>query len=590
MTLRAKFLLALLLISAGLTTASLVIVRRIVSGHIRAQIVQDLQNSIATFDNVRREREMNLSRSADLMADLPIVRALMTTRHPATIQDASVELWHTSGNDLLVLSDAAGRVMAVQSSASRLQMDDVQAALSSSQLPGNSVQWWLCGQRLFEVAIRPIYLGNAEPNHLMGFIALGSEIDDKVAHELSQVAGSEVVFRGGDKLARSTLVPKQESQLDSQRGASVSVSEPREVTLEGERFLAKDIELSQSPASVQLTVLKSLDQSNAFLMSLDKFFVELGVLGTFAGAVLVWIISRTITQPLRSLVSGVRALAQSDFEYPLERQRGNDEVAELTTAFQRMRADLQNSQNKLLDSERLATIGRMASSISHDLRHHLVAIVSNAEFLIDRRRSNSEREELYTEIDAAVHEMNDLVDSLLEFSRTRESLRLNPGHVDDAIQAAIRLIRLRPEFKNIQIEVNSLDSSEGVFDLKKLERVFHNLLLNACEAVSPSTGKVNVEICRDRAHIQVRVRDNGRGIPEDSRNKIFQPFFTEGKANGTGLGLTVAQKIVQDHGGDLSIESSSVQGTVFLVTLPAHAAEPTENTANGQRVSTIQPG
>ena len=90
MSLRAKFLLALLLISGGLTTASLVVVRRVVTNHVRSQIVQDLQNSFATFQNVQRQRESTLAHSADLMADLPIVRALMTTQHRATIQDASI--------------------------------------------------------------------------------------------------------------------------------------------------------------------------------------------------------------------------------------------------------------------------------------------------------------------------------------------------------------------------------------------------------------------------------------------------------------------------------------------------------------------
>jgi hypothetical protein len=131
-TLRTKFLLALLLGSIGLTTASLVIVRRIVTRQIRAQIVQDLQNSIATFENVKRERENNLNHSAALMADLPIVRALMSTQHEATIQDASAELWRTSGSDLLVLSDTAGNVMAVQSATPQVTNSEAQKELSPS--------------------------------------------------------------------------------------------------------------------------------------------------------------------------------------------------------------------------------------------------------------------------------------------------------------------------------------------------------------------------------------------------------------------------------------------------------------------------
>lgn len=585
MTLRAKFLLALLLTSAALTSASLVVVRRIVTGHIRAQIVQDLEHSVSTFENVRREREANLAHSAELMADLPIVRALMTTRHPVTIQDASAELWSTSGSDLLVLSDAAGRVMAVQSAVPKVDVDEAERELSSSLSLSSSVEWWRCGNRLFEVAVRPIYFGEARLNHVVGFIALGSEINDKVAHELSQVAASEVVFRSGEKLIRSTLLPAQESAIE--RLGFKAASAGMQITLGSETFLAKEIVLSDAPANVRLTVLKSLDQSREFVKGLDRLLLELGLVAFVLGAALVWFISATITRPLQSLVQGVRALAKSDFHYPLKRRRGSDEVAELTTAFQRMRSELQSSQHKLLESERLATIGRMASSISHDLRHHLVAIFSNAEFLIDQRRSVQEREELYDEIRTSVQQMNDLVDSLLEFSRAKESLRLSPCHVEDAIQSAIRTIRSRPEFRNVTIEVNSAGTSEGLYDLRKLERVFHNLLLNACEAVSSNSGRVQVRVREANSHVEVWIADNGRGIPESLREKIFEPFFTEGKANGTGLGLTIAQKIVQDHGGDLRLEQTSGSGSAFRVVLPLNPVTESAKSGNAAISSAV---
>jgi signal transduction histidine kinase len=389
-----------------------------------------------------------------------------------------------------------------------------------------------------------------------------------VAHELSQVAASEVVFRSGGNFVRSTLLPNQDAELSLTHLALWVAASPSEITVGNERFLAKEIQLSNAPANVHLTVLKSLDQSRSFVRRLDRLLVELGVVALLLGAALVWIIARSITRPLQSLVLGVRALAKSDFDYPLQPHGGKDEVAELTTAFGRMRAELQDSQRELVDSERLATIGRMASSISHDLRHHLSAVVSNAEFLIDSRRASSERDELYEEIRLAVNQMTDLVDSLMEFSRTRESLRLSRAHPEEAIESAVRSIRLRPEFRNIAIEVASIGNSEGVYDVKRLERVFHNLLLNACEAVDPHSGNVRVQIRAIGDQTEIRVGDNGRGIPEHVKSQIFDPFFTEGKANGTGLGLTVAQKIVEDHRGTLRVESSSAGGSIILAVLP----------------------
>lgn len=571
MSLRTKFLLALLVISGGLTTASLVVVRRVVTSHVRREIVQDLQNSFATFQNVQRQRESTLAHSADLMADLPIVRALMTTQHAATIQDASSGLWRISGSDVFALADAGGRVLAIQANSADIPVVEVQQQLSQSISPGNSTLWWSCGRHLFQIAVRPVYLGAKELNHVVGFLALGSEIDEKVTRELSEVAASEVVFRAGDRFVLTTLPPIQETELEAKGFAAKA----QELQLNGERFLAREAQLSTTPVTVRLTVLKSLDRSSWFITHLDRVLVGLGAIALLLGAGLVWIISRTITQPLRALVIGVRALGKSDFEFPVSRC-GGDEVAELTSAFERMRGDLQQSQRQLIDSERLATIGRMASSISHDLRHHLSAIIANAEFLSDDRRA-AEREELYEEIQTAVYQMNELIDSLLEFSRTRESLRLSRSHPEQAIRAAINTIHLRPEFRNIHIEMRPHETAEGLYDIKKLERVFHNLLVNACEAVSPSSGQIGVDILEQKDGIEIRVHDNGRGIPEHLKQKVFEPFFTEGKANGTGLGLTVAQKIVQDHGGDLRLESSSSEGTVFLLILPLGPTEPALN-------------
>jgi len=271
---------------------------------------------------------------------------------------------------------------------------------------------------------------------------------------------------------------------------------------------------------------------------------------------------------LGDLVGGVRALEAGYFNYPL-RATGSDEVAELTKAFGVMRGTLEKSQRDLLDAERLATIGRMANSISHDLRHQLSAILANAEFLSDQHRDRTEREELYQELRFAVYQMNDLIESLLEFSRTRESLRLRPGKLEDAIKAAIQNVRMHPEFSRIAIDLHAEGCTEGQFDMKKLERVFQNLLFNACQAIGMNDGKISIEIKEPNAGgFEVIIADTGAGIPAALHEGIFEPFFSHGKENGTGLGLTVSQKIIQDHGGELRLAKTSNAGTVFVVHLP----------------------
>jgi signal transduction histidine kinase len=285
------------------------------------------------------------------------------------------------------------------------------------------------------------------------------------------------------------------------------------------------------------------------------------------GSLLVFAISHTFTRPLSNLVSGVRALGKGDFAYPLE-ARGSDEVAEVTHAFDRMRESLQSTQRELLEAERLATIGRMASSISHDLRHFLAAVVANAEFLSEGGLDSQQREELYQEVRLAVDHMTEMLESFLEFSRTGQSLRPRYGSLRAPLERAIATVRAaHPDFNDVQLDIRFQNPCEGWFDMKRLERAFQNLLLNAFEAVGSDRGKVNVIASQRDGQVEVVVEDNGPGIPDEIRTRLFEPFVSSGKQNGTGLGLTVVQKIVQDHGGEISFRSSST-GTTFRIILP----------------------
>jgi signal transduction histidine kinase len=571
--LRTKFLLSMVLISAGLTTTSLLLVRRNVQAQERKEIFADLHNSVSTFQNFQRERETTLSHSADLLADLPNLRALMTTQDEATIQDGSDPLWRLAGSDLFVLADRTGAVVALHTASPGFTREMAQASLSSSSNQPGQSRWWFGAQHLYQVFLKPIYFGPAKENRQLGFLVIGHEIDDSVASQLSRIAASQVAFSYNNTIVRTTLNASHEVELGRQGLIRPNAhTEGEEVQLGDERFLGTSLELADEKSpSVRLTVLKSYDEATAFLDSLNRLLLALGVVAVVGGSALVFLICHTFTRPLGNLVSGVRALEKGDFTYALDAQ-GGDEVAELTGAFDRMRKSLLKTQQRLLEAERLATIGRMASSVSHDLRHSLAAIVANAEFLCEARLTPEQREELYQEIRVAVNQMTDLIESLLEFSRTRESLRPSYGSVKVAVERVVQTVRTHPEFHKVRIGIRQQGNSEGWFDQRKFERALFNLLLNACEAVELETGEIDIKISEIPYGVEVRVGDNGRGIAESVRSQLFEPFVSFGKENGTGLGLTVVQKIIQDHGGDVKVETTSNEGTVFKVILPLSSA------------------
>jgi signal transduction histidine kinase len=293
----------------------------------------------------------------------------------------------------------------------------------------------------------------------------------------------------------------------------------------------------------------------------------LGGIAVFGAIVLVLLISRAITGPLDSLVGAVRALADGNYRYALQ-PRGSAELVELGSAFNSMRQQLLESQRKQLEAERLAALGRAAGSISHDLRHQLAAVVANAEFLYNVDELNFDREEIYSEVRRGASQMTELIESLVEISREKPSVVPVPSELSKVVRKAAESVQASPNFRDINIEIREHGPTTGVLDPRKMERVFFNLLLNACEAGPPGTAQVMVDVAASEEHLECRVADNGAGVPGSIRTSLFEPFVSAEKANGTGLGLAIAKKIVEEHGGEIALEQTSSEGSVFLVRLP----------------------
>src|SRR5260370_652324 len=303
--LRTKFLLSMVLITAGLTSLSLLLVRQSVRSEVQREIFSDLRNSVSTFQNFHREQETTLSHSADLLADLPNLRALMTTNHEATIQDGSTPLWHLAGSDLFVLADRSGKVVALHTNTPGFTREMAQSFFVSSL--ARQEHWWFGAQHLYVVFLEPIYFGPASADRLLGFLVIGYEIDDRVVSQSSRIASSRVAFYFGDSIVRSTFSPADEADLSTQHltPAIRQARDPGAVQLGNERFLETTLELApQGSPNVRLTVLKSYDQATGFLQKLNRLLWALGLLAVLVVSALVFLISHTFTRPLSSCLAG----------------------------------------------------------------------------------------------------------------------------------------------------------------------------------------------------------------------------------------------------------------------------------------------
>jgi signal transduction histidine kinase len=206
--------------------------------------------------------------------------------------------------------------------------------------------------------------------------------------------------------------------------------------------------------------------------------------------------------------------------------------------------------------------------LSHDLRAPLAAILANAEFLARPHLNNNERDEFYQEIRSSIDRMNELISHLLECSKAGEPVRRTIGNIVQTTERAIRMIRVRPAFRRIAITHRHEGSAIGYYNSSLLERAVANVVLNACEAVSPEAGEVAITTLGGPACLRIEIWDNGPGIPAEIQGSIFEPFFTYGKSDGTGLGLAIAKRIVEDHCGELSLDARAKTGTSFKITIP----------------------
>jgi two-component system sporulation sensor kinase A len=236
--------------------------------------------------------------------------------------------------------------------------------------------------------------------------------------------------------------------------------------------------------------------------------------------------------------------------------------------------ELKNLEKEMLQAERWATIGKMAAKVAHEIRNPLSSISLNAELLGDELSGYScvntdEAKALLNAIIAEVDRVNALTEEYLQFSRLPH-VRLAPSHLFEVIEDVLEFLR-RELIQNritVELDVNT-NIPEMLFDRDQLRRVFLNIIRNAMEAM-PKGGNLKIWAEAEKHDWVVHIADSGAGIPEETIEKIFNPFFTT-KDFGTGLGLAIVQQIIDEHGGKIHCRSKLGEGTTFSIALPFKA-------------------
>ncbi|MBM3265979.1 MAG: hypothetical protein FJY97_21520, partial [candidate division Zixibacteria bacterium] len=231
----------------------------------------------------------------------------------------------------------------------------------------------------------------------------------------------------------------------------------------------------------------------------------------------------------------------------------------------------QIQENKSLETskiqaERLAVVGQMASSIIHDIRSPLAIIRGYAELAVVGSVTVERRQRFAATITGEVGRLRDMALELQEFSEGAQTIQLAPVSLEDIVQEVVSFLEGNFKERGIHILTHIHYSGPLMLDASRIRRVFHNLAVNAADAM-PDGGTFMISATALSDYVHVEIHDTGRGIPEEIRDRIFEPFVTYGKPHGTGLGLAVVKRIVEEHNSQISVTTGTT-GTTFTLRFP----------------------
>lgn len=328
-------------------------------------------------------------------------------------------------------------------------------------------------------------------------------------------------------------------------------------------------------------------------------FFGIGILGVFLVLLLSFFITTGIIRPLRQMVWATRKIAEGDLSLELSIS-SKDEIGQLAESFKHMLVRLKQArqeledwgktleekverrsqqlkriQEQLMRSEKLASLGRLASGVAHEINGPLTGILTFSHLLMRKLKENPE---LQRDLELIVKEttrVSTIVRGLLDFARETKPQK-KPYNINELILQTLSLVERQSVFHDIRI-VEHLNPQVPMvlLDANQIQQVFMNILLNAADAM-PAGGTLTISssLAPQGSFVQVQFADTGYGIPQKNLSKVFDPFFTtKADKKGTGLGLAVSYGIIDRHRGHIEVESEEGRGTTFTIKLPLEASE-----------------
>jgi signal transduction histidine kinase len=530
----------------------------------------ELQGSFSAYESLWQARTDKLRSISTVLSSMSDVRAAFQTNDRATIRDTADEIWSriSQSTALFLVTDPGGEVIASLGGGEVLGSRVDAVGEAARGFPKQATGFAVVGDRLYELVVTPVYVQTQGGQGLLNVLVAGFPVDTGLAMELKQqTGGSDFVFLAGGQPLASTVSPARSRQIamQYQRGRQL-----QHIGIAGGEFAVLGTTLTNiegAPAG-DLLIVHTFDAIGRNVDALQRKLFLIWAGAVIAGLAVSMLLAHRVLKPIRQLDEAAALIAKQEYGTRVPEGR-NDELGRLARTFNAMCRSIQDARAELIRQERMLTIGRLSSSIAHDLRNPLASIYGGAEMMMDGNLSEAQLHRLAGNIYRSSRVINDLLQELLDVSRGRmqspETCRLS-----EIVCAAVDVEAGAAEQQGVIIRAAIDPSIELPLERARMERVFLNLITNAVEAM-PNGGSVDIRAERNGTAVIVKVDDTGPGIPDSVRERLFEPFVTSRK-NGLGLGLALSRQTVLEHGGDLWVEDGntdgSPQGAHFRLRLP----------------------
>jgi len=520
---------------------------------------EEVGAGIQAYQSLWKARAGLLAAVSLTLSQMSDVRSAFGTRDAATIFDTASELWKKLAIDAdLLVTDASGKVIA---SVGAMPVAEQDVRTAAARFPEQVSGFLVHGGHLYHTVFTPVYLENV----LQNVLVTGYEVDSPVARRLkADTGGSEFLFVLDGQPIASSLQPEAARLVASKLPAHATLAP---IDAGGIQYAVRPtplLDIAGNPIG-SLWILRSFETASERLAALRRKIILLWLLAVAASLGLTYLLARRIVEPLKELDRAAAEVGRQNYGHRVK-VVSQDELGRLARTFNAMCGSIQQARQELIRQERISTIGRLSSSIVHDLRNPLAAVYGGAEMLVDTELSSSQVKRLAANIYRASRRIQELLQDLLNVSRG-SSRGAEVCKLRDVAAAGCESLLASAEVQRVEVEIRIPDEIELPLERNRMERVFSNLVGNALEMM-PEGGRIQISAAADNGFVVADVRDTGPGIAPEIRDSLFEPFVSAGKKNGLGLGLALARQTVLDHGGDMWAESEPGLGACFRLRLP----------------------